>query len=173
MSVFDVVPVSVNDYRRRALRRLPRFLFDYLDGAANSEATAEANMRDFERYRLKQRVMFDVDGVNTATEMAGQAVSMPLALAPVGMAGMYARRGEIQGARAASTAGVPFSLSTLGICTLEELSTTGKPPWFQLYMLRDRSVVERLLARAESAGCGTLLFTVDLAVTGMRLLPDG
>ena len=169
MSVFDVVPVSVGDYRRRALRRLPRFLFDYLDGAANDEATAAANVRDFERYRLKQRVMHNVEGVSTATSLAGQAVDFPMALAPVGMAGMYARRGEVQGARAARSAGVPFSLSTLGICTFEEVAATGKAPWFQLYMLRDRGVVERLLARAEAAGCDTLLFTVDLAVAGMRL----
>lgn len=169
MSIYDVVPVSVEDYRRRARRRLPRFLFDYLDGAANAEMTARANVRDFGRYRLKQRVMRNVDGVSTATELAGQPVSMPLALAPVGMAGMYARRGEVQGARGARTAGVPFTSSTVGICPVEEVAATGTAPWFQLYMLRDRDLVQTLLARAERAGCDTLLFTVDLPVAGMRL----
>mgnify|MGYP001824169101 FL=1 len=169
MSVFDVVPVSVDDYRRRARRRLPRFLFDYLDGAANDEATAAANESDFGHYQLLQRVLRDVDGATTASTLAGQEVKMPLALAPVGMAGMYARRGETQGARAAQRAGIPFSLSTLGICTVEDVAATGKAPWFQLYMLRDRTIVEKLLARAAAAGCDTLLFTVDLPVTGMRL----
>lgn len=169
MSVFDVVPVTVDDYRRRACRRLPRFLFDYLDGAANAEATAAANVQDFARYQLRQRVMRNVDGVSTATELAGQPVSMPLALAPVGMAGMYARRGEVQGARAAQAAGVPFTLSTLGICSVEEVSAAARAPWFQLYMLRDRAVVQALLERAQRAGCDTLLFTVDLPVAGMRL----
>ena len=169
MSVFDVVPVSVDDYRRRARRRLPRFLFDYLDGAANDEVTAAANESDFGHYQLLQRVLRDVDGATTASTLAGQEVKMPLALAPVGMAGMYARRGETQGARAAQRAGIPFSLSTLGICTVEDVAATGKAPWFQLYMLRDRTIVEKLLARAAAAGCDTLLFTVDLPVTGMRL----
>jgi len=169
MSIYDVVPISVSDYRRRARRRLPRFLFDYLDGGANDEVTAACNERDFDRFRLRQRVMYNVEGVSTTSEIAGRAVNMPLALAPVGMAGMYARRGETQGARAAQSAGVPFTLSTLGICTVEEVAASGNVPWFQLYMLRDRSVVERLLARAETAGCDTLLFTVDLPVAGMRL----
>ncbi len=169
MSVFELVPVSVDDYRRRACRRLPRFLFDYLDGAANTESTAAANVNDFARYQLRQRVMRNVDGVSTATELAGQPVAMPLALAPVGMAGMYARRGEVQGARAAQSAGVPFTTSTLGICPVEEVAAAARAPWFQLYMLRDRGVVQALLARAERAGCDTLLFTVDLPVTGMRL----
>ncbi|RLQ22270.1 L-lactate dehydrogenase [Seongchinamella sediminis] len=169
MSIYDVVPVTVGDYRRRARRRLPRFLFDYLDGAANDEVTAAANESDFGRYHLLQRVLRDVDGVSTASTLAGREVNMPLALAPVGMAGMYACRGEAQGARAAQRAGIPFTLSTLGICTLEEVAATGRAPWFQLYMLRDRAIVEKLLARAAAAGCDTLLFTVDLPVAGMRL----
>ncbi len=169
MSIFDVVPVSVADYRQRARRRLPRFLYDYLDGAANAEATAVANEVDFNRFGLKQQVMRNVDGVSTQTRLAGQSVSQPLAFAPVGMAGMYARRGEVQGARAAQRCGVPFTTSTLGICPVEEITAAAQAPWFQLYMLRDRDVVQALLERAAQAGCDTLLFTVDLAVTGMRL----
>ncbi len=169
MSIYDVVPVTVGDYRRRARRRLPRFLFDYLDGGANDEKTVAANERDFDRFRLRQRVLRNVDGVSTASELAGKAVRMPLVLAPVGMAGMYARRGEVQGSRAAQRSGVPFATSTVGICSVEEVAANGRAPWFQLYMLRDRALVERLLGRAEAAGCDTLLFTVDLAVAGMRL----
>lgn len=169
MSIYDVVPVSVGDYKRRARRRLPRFLFDYLEGAANSEETAAANKSDFHRFKLRQQVMRNVDDVSTATTLAGRTATMPLALAPVGMAGMFARRGETQGARAALRTGVPFTASTVGICPVEEVAATGQAPWFQLYMLRDRALVEQLLSRAEAAGCDTLLFTVDLPVPGMRL----
>ncbi|WP_020681329.1 L-lactate dehydrogenase [Marinobacterium rhizophilum] len=170
MSLFNVNPVTVDDYRRRAKRYLPRFLFDYIDGGANRETTLASNVNDFDRYRLIQRVMKNVDNVDTGTTLAGQAASMPLALAPVGMAGMFARRGETQGARAADAIGIPFTCSTLGICPVEEIiAATGKPIWFQLYMLRDRDIVKALLKRAENAGITTLVFTVDLAVAGMRL----
>ena len=164
------VPVTAADYRLLAERRLPRFLFDYIDGGASREETMAANQRDFGRWQLRQRVLRDVSRVDTATHMGGVQVSMPLALAPIGMAGMMARRGEVLGARAAEAAGVPFTVSTVGICPLEEVNAAVRQPcWFQLYMLRDRSLVESLLERAATGGCGTLLFTVDLAVTGMRL----
>ncbi len=170
MSIYNVTPVSVEDHRRRAKRRLPQFLFDYVDGGANAEETMAANVSDFSHYRLVQRVMRDVDGIDTSTQLAGHASSMPLALAPVGMAGMFARRGEVQGARAAAACQIPFTTSTVGICPVEEVSAaTGKPFWFQLYMLRDRDLVQHLLERARNAGCDTLVFTVDLAVPGMRL----
>ncbi len=170
MSIYNVTPVSVEDYRRRAKRRLPRFLFDYIDGGANNEETMASNVNDFSRYRLIQRVMKNVDGIDTSTTLAGCKASMPLALAPVGMAGMFARRGETQGARAAKTAGIPFTTSTVGICPVEEVANAiGQPFWFQLYMLRDRDLVLQLLERAQAAGCDTLVFTVDLAVPGMRL----
>ncbi|GAA0687863.1 FMN-dependent L-lactate dehydrogenase LldD [Marinobacterium maritimum] len=170
MSIFNVNPVTVDDYRRLARRKLPRFLFDYLDGGANAEATLAANVNDFDRYRLKQRVMRNVDNIDTSTKLAGFDAAMPVALAPVGMAGMYARRGETQGARAADAQGIPFTCSTLGICSVEEITAaTGKPIWFQLYMLRDRDVIQSLLKRAEAAGVTTLLFTVDLPLPGMRL----
>lgn len=164
-----VNPVTAPDYRRLAEKRLPRFLFDYIDGGANEEVTMAANSGDFSRYRLKQRVMRDVGQVDTGAELCGARRSMPLVLAPVGMAGLMARRGEVLGARAARSAGVPFTASTVGICSLEEIKEEiGESSWFQLYMLRDRGIVERILGRAAQTGCETLIFTVDLAVTGMR-----
>jgi L-lactate dehydrogenase (cytochrome) len=166
---YDLGPVTPADYRRLAERRLPRFLFDYIDGGANDERTMAANLADFAAVKLRQRVMRDVSGVDTSTVLAGRKVAMPLALAPVGMAGMFSRRGEVTGVRAADHAGIPFALSTLGVCTMEELRAASPSPfWFQLYMMRDRAVVQRLLGRARDAGCDTLLFTVDLAVTGLR-----
>lgn len=170
MSVYDVVPVSVSDYRRRARWRLPRFLFDYIDGGANDETTMARNISDFACYQLRQRVLRDVSQVDTATTLLGHAAALPIALAPVGMAGMMARRGEVQAARAAQRAGIPFSASTVGICPVEEIQAALRAPfWFQLYMLRDRDFVLQMLARAETAGCDTLVFTVDLPVAGMRL----
>jgi L-lactate dehydrogenase (cytochrome) len=163
------VPVTAEDYQFLAHRRLPHFLRDYIDGGAGGEDSMAANEDDFQLLCLRQRVMRDVSRVDTATELCGRSVSMPVALAPIGMAGMMARRGEVQGARAAANAGVPFTLSTVGICPVEEVNAAVPDPcWFQLYMLRDRGIVEALLQRAASAGCDTLLFTVDLAVTGMR-----
>ena len=169
MGFKNIVPVTVPDYRRLAKKRLPRFLFDYIDGGANREDSMQANEDDFLDYKLAQRVMHDVDNIDTGTTLSGQPASMPLALAPIGMAGMMARRGEVQGARAAEKAGIPFTTSTVGICPLEEVqAASGKPIWFQLYMLRDRGLVKALLERARAAGCETLVFTVDLAVAGMR-----
>lgn len=170
MSLFHVVPVSSADYRRAARRRLPRFLFDYIDGGANDEHTLRDNVDSFARLRLRQRVMRNVDNISTDTQLLGLPASLPLALAPVGMAGMMARRGETQGARAAQQVGVPFTTSTVGICSIEEVrAATGAPFCFQLYMLRDRELVQSLLERAHNAGCTTLVFTVDLAVPGLRL----
>jgi L-lactate dehydrogenase (cytochrome) len=163
------VPVTAEDYQYLAHRRLPRFLRDYIDGGAGREDSMAANEDDFQLLCLKQRVMRDVSQVDTGTELCGRKLSMPLALAPVGMAGMMARRGEVQGARAAAAMGVAFTLSTVGICPVEEVNAAvPEPCWFQLYMLRDRAIVEALLERAAAAGCDTLLFTVDLPVTGMR-----
>jgi len=165
----NVTPVTVLDYRRLAEKRLPRFLFDYIDGGAGEEKSMGANADDFLKLKLRQRVMCDVDNVNTSTTLFGQPASMPLVLAPVGLAGMMRRRGEVQGVRAATRAGIPFTTSTVGICSVEEVqSAAGKPAWFQLYMLRDRGLVKALLERAQHAGCSTLVFTVDLAVAGMR-----
>nr|MBF0684017.1 L-lactate dehydrogenase [Pseudomonas sp.] len=166
---FDCMAASCDDYRHLAERRLPRFLFDYIDGGAGEEQTLAANCRDFRHVHLRQRVLRDVDQPDTRCELIGQAASMPLALAPLGMAGLYARRGEVQAARAAATVGIPFSLSTVGICPLAEVQAASKQPcWFQLYMLRDREAVLGLLHQAAANGCDTLLFTVDLPVAGIR-----
>jgi L-lactate dehydrogenase (cytochrome) len=166
----DILPATALDYRLRAEKRLPRFLFDYIDGGANSELTLAANVNDFAAVRLKQRVLRDVSHIDTSATLAGQAVSIPMVLAPIGMAGMMARRGEAQAVRLANAAGIPFTLSTVGICALEEVqsASAGKPFWFQLYMIRDRVAVQSLLKRALSTGCTTLVFTVDLPLTGMR-----
>ncbi len=169
MGTYNVMPVTTGDYRRLAEKRLPRFLFDYVDGGAGDEQSMQANTDDFSRIRLRQRVMRDVSGVDTGTALFGQALSMPLILAPVGLAGMMRRRGEVQGARAAASMGIPFTTSTVGICPIEEVNAAmDKPAWFQLYMLRDRELVQALLARAQASGCRTLVFTVDLAVVGPR-----
>jgi L-lactate dehydrogenase (cytochrome) len=169
MGTYNVIPVTAVDYRRLAEKRLPRFLFDYIDGGAGEEKSMGANEDDFLQIKLRQRVMCDVANVDTSATIAGQPARMPLALAPIGLAGMMRRRGEVQGARAASRAGIPFTTSTVGICPIEEVqAATETPAWFQLYMLRDRGVVKALLERAQSAACTTLVFTVDLAVTGMR-----
>ena len=165
----NVTPVTALDYRRLAEKRLPRFLFDYIDGGANEEQTMAANISDFGHLYLRQRVMRDVDHIDSSCILSGSAASMPLAIAPIGMAGMMARRGEVLGARAASKAGIPFTTSTVGICPLEEVqAAVTEPIWFQLYMLRDRGLVESLINRAQAVGCNTLVFTVDLPVTGMR-----
>ncbi len=162
-------PATARDYRRLAEQRLPRFLFDYVDGGASDERTLAANVADFGAVRLRPRVLVNVDHIDTSTELAGQRCSMPLALAPVGLAGMMARRGEVQAVRAAQAAGVPFTLSTVGICSLAEVQAAANAPfWFQLYMLRDRGAVRALLDRAWEAGCRTLVFTVDLPLPGMR-----
>ncbi|MBE2241450.1 MAG: L-lactate dehydrogenase [Burkholderiaceae bacterium] len=162
-------PATAADWRALARRRLPRFLFDYVDGGAGDERTLAANEAAFAAVQLRQRVLVDVSQVDTRSQMAGQACALPLALAPVGLAGMMARRGEVQAARAAQAAGVPFTLSTVGICPLAEVSAaTGAAPWFQLYMLRDRGAVRALLDAAWAGGCRTLVFTVDLPATGLR-----
>lgn len=162
-------PATAQDYREQARRRLPRFLFDYLDGGAGDESTLAANVADLASLRLRQRVLVDVDDVDTSTTLAGEACALPLVLAPVGLGGLMARRGEVQAVRAANAAGVPFTLSTVGICPLAEVQAASKAPfWFQLYMLRDRAVVEALLDHAWAAGVRTLVFTVDLPIPGVR-----
>ena len=169
MGTLRLVPATVSDYRRLAEARLPRQLFDYIDGGAVDELTLAANHADFARFQLRQRVLRDVSQVRTDAELFGQPVSMPLALAPVGLAGLFRRRGETQAVRAAEAAGVPFCLSTVGLCSLEEVrAASTKPFWFQLYMMRDRGYVRELLQRARAVDVNTLVFTVDLAVVGSR-----
>lgn len=162
-------PATAADYRRLAQARLPGFLFDYIDGGATDEHTLAANVAHWAEVTVRQRVLVNVDQVDTSTQILGQTCSVPLALAPVGLAGMMARRGEVQAVRAAQAAGVPYTLSTVGICSVDEVAAAARTPfWFQLYMLRDRGIVRALLERAWAAGCRTLVFTVDLPLPGMR-----
>ena len=160
---------SVSDYRALAKARLPHFLFEYVDGGSYDEVTLGRNVEDLRAVTLRQRVMRDVSSLDLSTELFGQSWSLPAGLGPVGMAGMYARRGEVQAARAASAAGVPFALSSLSICAVRELAASLRSPfWLQLYMIRDRAFLEELLAIGREAGCSALLLTVDLPVSGSR-----
>jgi len=160
---------AVADYRELARRRLPGFLFEYIDGGSYAEVTLRRNVADLESVALRQRVFRDVSGVDLSTVLFGARLAMPVALAPVGLAGLNARRGEVQAARAAEKAGIPFCLSTVSACTIEEVSRgSEKPYWFQLYMIRDRSFMRDLLARAAAASCSALVFTVDMPVPGAR-----
>lgn len=162
-------PASTDDHRELARRRLPRFLFDYVDGAAGDEQTLVANAADWAALRLRQRVLVDVAGIDTGRELLGEACALPLVLAPVGLAGMLACRGEVQAARAARSVGLPFCLSTVGLCGFAEVSAgSGVAPWFQLYMLRDRGLVATLLDELWAGGCRTLVFTIDLPLPGPR-----
>jgi L-lactate dehydrogenase (cytochrome) len=165
----DVAPATVLDYRERARRRLPRQLFDYIDGGAYEESTMRANVGDLQRILLRQIVMRDVSTREQACEVLGQKLALPVILAPVGLGGMFAGRAEVQAARAAQAAGTAFVESTLSICSIEEVArATSSPPWFQLYVMRDRSYAEDLMARARAVGSPVLVLTVDLAVVGAR-----
>ncbi len=160
---------AISDYRAAAQRRLPRFLFDYLDGGSYAETTLRRNVEDLQALEIRQRVLRDVSDIDLQTTLFGQSLALPVALAPVGLAGMYARRGETQAARAAEAAGIPFTLSTVGVCPIAEVAAAvTRPFWFQLYVLRDRGFMRDLLARAREAGCSALVFTVDLPVPGAR-----
>lgn len=160
---------DVSDLRILARRRLPRFLFEYIDGGAFAETTLKRNVEDLQTLSVRQRVLRDVAEIDLSTELFGRRAALPVALAPIGLAGLYARRGEVQAARAAEAAGVPFCMSTVAGCSLEEVRAAVKDPfWFQLYMIRDRGFMRDLLARAEAAGIDTLLLTVDLPVSSTR-----
>lgn len=160
-------PAAVSDYRELARRRLPRQLFDFIDGGAFEEETIHANHSAYRQLRLHKRILRDVSSIDTRTEILGQQLAFPLILAPVGFAGAYARRGEVQAALAAKKSGVPFCLSTLSICSMEEVRKAA-PFWFQLYMIKDRGYCRDLLQRAHAAGCPLLLFTIDLPSVGVR-----
>ena len=160
---------SVADFREAARRRLPRFLFDYVDGGSYGEVTLRRNVADLADLALRQRVLRDVSDLDLSTEILGQKLALPVSLGPVGLAGMYARRGEVQAARAAQAAGVQFTLSTVGCCSLDEVAArTERPIWFQLYITRDRGFTQEMLARAAGHGCPVLLLPVDLPVPGSR-----
>ena len=164
-----VAPATINDYRELARRRLPRQLFDYVDGGAYEEKTMRANVGDLEKVLLRQVVMRDVSVRDQRVEVLGHQLSMPVILAPVGLGGMMAPRAEVQAARAAERAGIPFVESTVSICPIEEVAkATSTPPWFQLYVMRDRGYAEDLMARATAVGSPVLMLTIDLAVVGAR-----
>ncbi len=160
---------STADFRTAAKARLPRFLFDYIDGAAYDERTYQRNIEDLARIELRQRVLVDVAKINLSTVLFGRRHSMPVGLGPVGLSGMYARRGEVQAMRVASEKNIPMCLSTLSVCSLEEVTrAAGDAPWLQLYVIRDRGFMLELIDRAKAAGSAALVFTVDMPVAGAR-----
>jgi L-lactate dehydrogenase (cytochrome) len=159
---------AVSDYRALAKARLPHFLFEYLDGGSYDEVTLRRNVEDLQSVALRQRVLRDVSNLDLSTELFGHRWSLPLGLGPVGLSGLYARRGEVQAARAAAAANVPFALSTVGACSLREVAASGYVPWYQLYFVKDRGFVARMIETAKEVGCGALIVTVDLAVPGSR-----
>ena len=162
------LPASVSDYRALAKARLPRFLFEYIDGGSYDEVTLGRNVEDLKAIALRQRVLRDVSAIDLSTELFGKAWSMPVGLGPVGLSGLYARRGEVQAAKVAAAAGVPFALSTVSACSLEEVAACGHVPWFQLYFVKDKGFAADMIDRANAAGCAALVLTVDLPVPGAR-----
>jgi L-lactate dehydrogenase (cytochrome) len=163
------VITNIEDLRVLAQKRVPRMFYDYADSGSWSEATYRANEGDFQKIKLRQRVAVDLEHRSVRTRMAGQDVTMPVALAPVGLTGMQHADGEILAARAAEKFGVPFTLSTMSICSIEDVAAhTAKPFWFQLYVLRDRGFIERLIERAKAAHCSALVLTLDLQILGQR-----
>lgn len=161
--------LTTDEMKVLARRRVPKQFFDYADSGSWTESTYEANRADFAKIFLRQKVAVNLEGRSLATTMIGQAVSMPVALAPTGLTGMQHADGEIHAARAAGKAGVPFTLSTMSICSIEDVAeNTDKPFWFQLYVMRDRKFIERLIDRAKAARCPALVLTMDLQILGQR-----
>ena len=161
--------LSIDDLRRLAKRRIPQAIFDYAAGGAYEELTLRRNTADLDAMTFRQRVMIDVSKVSLATAMAGTAVSMPLAIAPTGLAGLFHADGEILGARAAAVCGIPFCLSTMSICSIEDVrAATPQPFWFQQYLMKDRGFNQELIDRAAAARCSALVLTLDLQVLGER-----
>lgn len=160
---------SPTDFRRAAKRKLPPFLFHYIDGGAYKEDTLANNCDHLSTIALKQRVLKDMSELSLSTELFGEKLAMPIALGPVGLSGMYARRGEVQAAKAADDKDIPYTLSTVSVCPIEEVTkATSRPMWFQLYVLKDRDFMQNVLDRAKQAGVSTLVFTVDMPVPGAR-----
>lgn len=163
------VITNIDDLKRLYRRRAPRMFYDYAESGSWTEQTFRENTSDFEQIRLRQRVAVDMSGRSTATQMIGQDVAMPVALAPVGLTGMQHADGEIKAARAAEAFGVPFTLSTMSINSIEDVAqATHKPFWFQLYTMRDQDYVSRLIERARAANCSALVITLDLQILGQR-----
>ena len=162
-------PLTIEDLRVMAKRRVPRMFYDYADSGAWTESTYRANETDFQKIRLRQRVAVDMTNRTLESTMIGEKVSMPVALAPTGLTGMQHADGEILAARAAHKAGVPFTLSTMSICSLEDVANhVGQPFWFQLYVMKDRDFISRLIQRAKKAGVTALVLTLDLQILGQR-----
>lgn len=163
------VVTNVQDLRALARRRVPRAIFDYADRGSYDEVTLRANRAGLAAIGLRQRVMVDVSTRSTATTLAGQAATMPVAIAPTGLTGLFHRNGEIHGARAAEAFGIPFCLSTMSICSIEDVRAAAtKPFWFQLYVMRDRGFARSLIERAAAAQCSALVLTLDLQIQGQR-----
>jgi len=164
-----MILASSKDFRHAAQRRLPQFLFDYIDGGSYEETTMRRNVSDLADIALRQRVLRDVSQIDVSTKLFGRDLAMPVILGPVGISGMCARRGEAQAAHAAGNAGIPFCLSTVSICPIAEVArASSRPIWFQLYVIRDRAFMRDLLAQAKAAGVETLVFTVDMPTPGAR-----
>jgi L-lactate dehydrogenase (cytochrome) len=160
---------SASDYREAARRKLPRFLFDYIDGGAYAEHTLRANSADLTGISLRQRILKNVETLSLETTLFDQPLSMPIILAPVGLTGMFARRGEVQAVKAAENKGIPLCLSTVSVCSIEEVSAQSQQSiWFQLYVLKDRGFMRNALERAKAAGVKNLVFTVDMPTPGAR-----
>jgi L-lactate dehydrogenase (cytochrome) len=164
------VITTIEELRVLAQKRVPRMFYDYADSGSWTESTYRANESDFQKIKLRQRVAVNMEGRSTATTMIGQQVAMPVAIAPTGLTGMQHADGEILAARAAKKFGIPFTLSTMSICSIEDVSkgTDGHPFWFQLYVMRDRDFIERLIERARAANCSALVITLDLQILGQR-----
>ena len=159
----------IEDLRQLHKRRVPRMFFDYCDSGAWTESTYRANVDDFAPIKFRQRVAVNMDGRSTRSNMIGQSVAMPVAIAPTGLAGMQHADGEILAAKAAERFGIPFTLSTMSICSIEDVAAhTTAPFWFQLYVMRDRDFVANLIDRAKEAGCSALVLTLDLQILGDR-----
>jgi L-lactate dehydrogenase (cytochrome) len=160
---------TIEDLRVLAKKRVPRMFYDYADSGSWTESTYRANESDFQKIKLRQRVAVNMEGRSTASQMVGVPVSMPVAIAPTGLTGMQHADGEILAARAAEKFGIPFTLSTMSICSIEDIAAHTKAPfWFQLYVMRDRDFIERLIDRAKAANCGALVLTLDLQILGQR-----
>ena len=164
------VITNVEDLRVIAKKRVPRMFYDYADSGSWTESTYKANESDFQKIKLRQRILINMEHRSTVTKMIGQTVAMPVAIAPTGMTGMQHADGEILGAQAAKAFGIPFTLSTMSICSIEDVSahTDGHPFWFQLYVMKDRDFIERLIDRAKAANCSALVLTLDLQILGQR-----
>ncbi|MGB3724380.1 MAG: FMN-dependent L-lactate dehydrogenase LldD [Glaciecola sp.] len=160
---------ATTDYRAAAKAKLPPFLFHYIDGGSYSETTLKNNVGDLQNIALKQKVLNDMSSLRLEHEVFGEKLAMPIALSPVGLTGMYARRGEVQAAKAAQSHGIPFTMSTVSVCPIEEVAPKlERPMWFQLYVLKDRAFMKNVLERAKAAGVTTLVFTVDMPTPGAR-----